>query len=67
MGLQIEDWVAKNLRSNANELMADAVKCYNVGVYRPAFLSSYLAFKITIRERVLKAAKPDAINEKCWE
>ncbi len=67
MGLQIEDWAAKNLRSNANELMADAVKCYNVGVYRPAFLSSYLAFKITIRERVLKAAKPDAINEKCWE
>ena len=31
MGLQIEDWADKNLTSNANDLMAEAVKCYNEG------------------------------------
>jgi len=66
MKLLIEDWSYKNLTENAANLMEEAVMCYKVGAYRSAYLMSYLAFKATIRERVLKAAKPDCINEKCW-
>lgn len=67
MKIQIEDWADKNLTPNAIELMTEAVICYKVGAYRAAFLLSYLAFKTTIRERVLIAAKPDTIDDKCWE
>lgn len=67
MKLLIEDWSHKNLTENAMDLMEEAVMCYKVGAYRSAYLMSYLAFKVTIRERVLKATKPDCINEKCWE
>lgn len=67
MKIQIEDWAEKNLAPNAIELMTEAVMCYKVGAYRAAFLLSYLAFKTTIRERVLMAVKPDTIDDKCWE
>ena len=67
MRIQIEDWADKNLTNNAIELMTEAVMCYKVGASRAAFLLSYLAFKTTIRERVLEAVKPDTIDDKCWE
>ena len=67
MRIQIEDWADKNLTYNAIELMTEAVMCYKVGASRAAFLLSYLAFKTTIRERVLGAVKPDTIDDKCWE
>lgn len=67
MKLLIEDWSQKNLTENAVGLMEEAVMCYKVGAYRSAYLMSYLAFKVTIRERVLKAIKPDCINEQCWD
>ena len=67
MKMQIEDWSEKNLTPNAIGLMTEAVMCYKVGAYRASFLLSYLAFKTTIRDRVLMAVKPDTINDKCWE
>ena len=47
--------------------MEEAVTCYKVGAYRSAYLMSYLAFKTTIRERVLNASKPDGIEDRCWK
>lgn len=67
MKLLIEDWGYKNLTENAVNLMEEAVMCYKVGAYRSAYMMSYLAFKVTVRERVLKAARPDCITEKCWD
>ena len=67
MKIEIENWAEKNLTPNGIEFMAEAVVCYKVGAYRAAFLLSYLAFKITIRDRVLMAIKPDTIDDKCWE
>lgn len=67
MKLLIEDWSQKNLTENAEDLMEEAVVCYKVGAYRSAYLMSYLAFKTTIRERVLNAPKPDCIEEMCWD
>ena len=67
MKMHIEDWANENLSSNAVELMKEAIMCYKVGAYRAAYLLSYLAFKTTIRERILDAPRPEAITEKCWE
>lgn len=66
MKLFIEVWGQKNLAKNAINLMEEAVICYKVGAYRSAYLMSYLAFKTTIRERVINAHKPDCINDECW-
>jgi len=67
MKLQIETWSKENLPSNADALMEEAVICYKVGAYHAAYILSYLAFKTTIRERILKASRPDGISEKCWD
>ena len=67
MKLLIEDWSQKNLTENAVDLMEEAVMCYKVGAYRSAYLMSYLAFKTTIRERVLNAPQPDGIDDRCWK
>lgn len=66
MKLQIESWTENNLSDNACDIMKEAIICYKTGVYRPAYLMSYLAFKSTIRERLLGASKPDTISEKDW-
>ncbi len=67
MKLLIEEWSQKNLAKDAVDLMEEAVTCYKVGAYRSAYLMSYLAFKTTIRERVLNASKPDGIEDRCWK
>lgn len=67
MKLLIEEWSQKNLANDAVDLLEEAVTCYKVGAYRSAYLMSYLAFKTTIRERVLNASKPDGIEDRCWK
>ncbi|WZL81841.1 hypothetical protein QBE53_01705 [Vallitaleaceae bacterium 9-2] len=67
MKLLIEEWAENNLNDNAFEMMKEAVMCYKIGVYRAAYLMSYLAFKLTIRERLLSSnSKPDSISEASW-
>ncbi|MBZ0314691.1 hypothetical protein AB2T96_19690 [Clostridium butyricum] len=62
MNLKIEEWAYKNLTDSANELMKESILCYKLGAYRSAYLMSYLAFKQTIRERIMNAPSyPDAI------
>ncbi|HHX62236.1 MAG TPA: hypothetical protein GX707_16225 [Epulopiscium sp.] len=55
MNLEMETWASSNLTSNSQLLMKESVICYKVGAYRSAYLMSYLAFKQTIRERVVDA------------
>jgi hypothetical protein len=67
MKLLIEEWAENNLTDNAFEMMKEAVMCYKIGAYRSAYLMSYLAFKLTIRERLLSSSsKPDSISELDW-
>lgn len=55
MKINIEKWAEKHnsFDGNAEDLFQESVLCYKIGAYKSAFLMSYLAFKITIRERVL--------------
>lgn len=63
MKLKIEEWSEKNLTDNAKVLMGESILCYKVGAYRSAYLMSYLAFKQTIRERIMTApAYPDCYS-----
>ncbi len=67
MKLLIEEWAENNLNDNALEMMKEAVMCYKIGAYKSAYLMSYLAFKLTIRERLLSSnSKPDSISESDW-
>lgn len=67
MKLLIEEWAENILNDNALEMMKEAVMCYKIGIYRSAYLMSYLAFKLTIRERLLSSSsKPDSISESDW-
>lgn len=67
MKLFIEEWAEKNLTDDANKLMEEAVICYKVGAYRASYIMSYLAFKTTIRGRLLSTQKPDYISEERWK
>ncbi|MFY8262644.1 hypothetical protein ACOT7R_07070 [Clostridium perfringens] len=69
MKLEIEIWSEKNLADNAKILMEESVSCYKIGAYRSAYIMSYLAFKQTIRERIIKApAWPECfVNNIEWE
>lgn len=66
MRLIIEEWADNYLCGDGIELMKEAIVCYKTGVYRASLLMSYLAFKTSIKEKVLTAQRPDAVNEKCW-
>ncbi len=53
MRFEIENWSEKNLIGNSKILMNESVSCYKIGAYRSAYIMSYLAFKQTIRERII--------------
>lgn len=56
MKIKIENWAENNLVDNAKILMKESVSCYKIGAYRSAYIMSYLAFKQTIRERIISAS-----------
>lgn len=62
----IEKWAESNLSENGIALLNESIKCYKVGAYRSSFIMSYLAFKVTIKDRIINASKPDGIEEICW-
>ncbi|WP_419871807.1 hypothetical protein [Candidatus Pristimantibacillus sp. PTI5] len=67
MKLQIEKWVDKvrPFDANAEDLFQEAVICYKVGAYKSAFLMSYLAFKTTIKNRIVNCQyRPDSYHGK---
>jgi hypothetical protein len=67
MEIHFESWIKKQEISEESQMLFDdAVKCYRIGVYRAAFLMSYLGFMKAIRDRLLKSPKPHLIHEKDW-
>lgn len=66
MVFSIEKWAESNLSENGVALLNESIKCYKVGAYRSSFIMSYLAFKVTIKDRIINASKPDNITEICW-
>lgn len=67
MKLDVEIWAENHLDKNSIELINEAVMCYKIGAYKSAYLMSYLAFKVTIRENILKCDYvPIDVDEKEW-
>lgn len=67
MRLHIETWVSERQFSvEVNNLFEESSKCYKASAYRAALLFSFLAFQTIVKERVLKAIKPDHINAQQW-
>ena len=69
MKLEIEKWNdnANMLSINGNGLFQESIVCYRNGAYRSAFIMSYLAFMITIKDRVLAfKGCPDGVNAFLW-
>ena len=63
MNMSIEKWSEKNLTDSSIRLMKESLTCYKVGAYRSAYLMSYLAFKETLRERILNSREyPNVYN-----
>lgn len=67
MEIKFETWIKRqDISEEAQMLFDDAIKCYRIGVYRPAFLMSYLGFMKALRDRLLKSPKPHLVHEKEW-
>lgn len=58
MKLEFEKWIDEtaSFSSKGSILIEEAVRCYKVGAYRGAYLFSYLAFKMTIKDRILASS-----------
>ncbi|MDP1395271.1 hypothetical protein Q8G28_17725 [Lysinibacillus capsici] len=68
MKLPIEVWLDnQNLNSNIKELFKEGIICYKASAYRAALLFSFLGFQSEIKDRILRAEKPDNINPHAWE
>lgn len=67
MKLLVEEWAQENLNENTLEIFRESIVCYKAGAYRSAYLMSYLAFKQTIRERILETSEyPNSFTEEEW-
>jgi len=65
--LHIEKWIerVRPFDTSAEELFQESITCYKVGAYKSAFLMSYLAFKTTIKNRIINCSyRPDSYHEK---
>ncbi|EKN62807.1 hypothetical protein P9E76_12030 [Schinkia azotoformans] len=70
MKLDIEKWINRldPLDNEAKELFSESVICYKIGAYRSAFIMSYLAFKITLKNRIINCSyRPEGFNEGRWQ
>lgn len=68
MNISMEKWAKRNLSDTAVILMNESLICYKVGAYRSAYLMSYLAFKQTLRARILNSREcPSLYKEVEWE
>jgi hypothetical protein len=68
MKLPIEEWLElQDFNESIKSLFSESITCYKASAYRAAFLFSYLGFQSVIKDRVLKAEKPENIHERAWE
>jgi hypothetical protein len=68
MIIKFEQWLGEqSLSEDALRMAHEAVLCYKNNAYRAALLFSYLMFQTIIKDRVLKAKKPDHIPDDQWD
>ncbi|MCZ1263677.1 hypothetical protein EIH79_02590, partial [Paenibacillus tundrae] len=58
MRTEFEKWIDEtaSFSSKGTVLIQEAVRCYKVNAYRGAYLFSYLAFKMTLRDRIITSS-----------
>ncbi|MCY8465627.1 hypothetical protein [Bacillus atrophaeus] len=67
MKLPIEQWLDKQeFNENIKQLFEESIICYKASAYRASLLFSYLGFQSVIKDRILRADKPEKINEHTW-
>lgn len=67
MKLKIDEWIAENKFSdNVSVLLTDSSLCYKAGAYRASLLFSYLGFLTILKERMIKANKPNNFPQGQW-
>jgi hypothetical protein len=67
MKLKIDEWIENNKFSkDVNVLLKDSTLCYKAEAYRASLLFSYLGFMTILKERVIKAKKPQYYQETDW-
>lgn len=69
MKLNIEIWADDTnfLSENGYNLLNESIVCYKNGAYRSSFLTSYLAFMVTLRDRILDYNEcPEYVNLETW-
>lgn len=68
MKLEIENWAENNLTENALIMMKEAINCFKINAYRSAFTMSYIAFKLTIKDRLISSSLvPKNIDNDDWK
>ena len=57
MRLEFENWVeeVKLFSEKGDVLIQEGILCFKSGAYRGSFLLSYLAFKISLRDKLLSS------------
>lgn len=69
MKLNIEIWANDTnfLSENGYNLLNESIVCYKNGAYRSSFLTSYLSFMVTLKDRILDyKGCPENINIETW-
>ncbi|MET1171129.1 hypothetical protein [Paenibacillus amylolyticus] len=58
MRTEFEKWIDEtaSFSSKGTVLIQEAVRCYKVNAYRGAYLFSYLAFKMTLKDRIITSS-----------
>jgi len=68
MKLKIDEWITENKFSDVvNVLLSDSSLCYKAGAYRASLLFSYLGFLTILKERIIKANKPNIYLQTDWQ
>lgn len=68
MKLKFEKWLERQSKAKHTEtLFKEAIMCYKMEAYRASLLFSYLGLLTVIRDRLVKANKPQAIVQGLWD
>lgn len=68
MKLKFEHWIEQNnFNRNVINLFNSSVSCYKAQVYSASLLMAYLGFLSLLKERVMKAEKPNLFPDYKWE
>lgn len=68
MKLKFENWIVQNnFNSDVTNLFNSSVSCYKANVYTASLLMAYLGFLSLLKERVMKAERPNLFPDYKWK